>query len=110
MRTKLGTKAKLQEDKMTKKYIHFWVSVTSGLLVTIFAEQTKFYLSYVLLVPGIVLNQYLPVSGTIDIGHGALRISVLQVAFYTFLIYSSIRLLSRIRNWKHEANFFVVGI
>ena len=95
---------------MTKKNLHFWVSVTGGLLVTIFAEQTKFYLSYVLLVPGIVLNKYLPISGVIDIGHGALRISVLQVAFYTLLIYLSIRLLSRIRNWRHNARSFVVGV
>lgn len=44
---------------MTKKNLHFWVSVTGGVLVTIFAEQTKFYLSYVLLAPGIVLNKYI---------------------------------------------------
>jgi hypothetical protein len=95
---------------MTKKNLHFWISVTGGMLVTIFAEQTKFYLSYVLLTPGIVLNKHLPISGIIEIGYGALRISILQVAFYTFLIYSSIWLLSRIRNGKDKANPFVVGV
>jgi len=93
---------------MTKKTLHFWISVASGMLVTVFAEQTKFYLSYVLLIPGIVLNKYLPISGSIKIGYGALRISILQVAFYTLLIYSSIRLMSLIRNWRHNAG--VVGI
>lgn len=95
---------------MTKKNLHFWVSVAGGMLVTIFAGQTRFYLSYVLRVPGMILQEYLPISGIIEIGHGALHISILQVAFYTLLIYLSIRLLSRIRNWRHNARSFVVGV
>ena len=93
---------------MTKRNLYFWISVTGGLLVTIFASQTRVYLSYVLRVPGMVLQEYIPIYGIRDIGPGALRISVLQVAFYTFLIYSSIWLLSRIRNWRHNAS--VLGV
>jgi hypothetical protein len=100
---------------MTKKTVHFWISVAGGMLVTIFAGQTRFYLSYVLRVPGMILREYIPISGIIEIGYGALQISLLQVAFYTFLIYSSIRLLSRIRNRRHNtrsfnARSFVVGV
>lgn len=95
---------------MTKRIFHFWTSVTGGMLITIFATQTRFYLSYVLRVPGMVLQEYLPIYGIIDIRHGALRISILQAAFYTLLIYSSIRLVSRIRNWRHHDRSFVVSI
>jgi hypothetical protein len=80
---------------MTKKYLHFGVSVAGGMLITIFAQQTKFYLSYVLLVPGMIIQEYIPIYGILVIG--SLQISILQVAFYTFLIYLCIRLMSRIR-------------
>jgi hypothetical protein len=82
---------------MTRSNLHFWIAMTGGILVTIFASQTRFYISYVLRTLGIVLQEYLPIYEIIEIGHGMLRISVLQAAFYTLLIYSSIRLLSRIR-------------
>jgi hypothetical protein len=94
---------------MTKKNL-LWISVAAGMLVTIFASQTRFYLPYVLRVPRMILREDLPISGIIEIGHGALQISILQVAFYTLLIYLSIRLLSRIRNWRHNARSFVVGV
>jgi hypothetical protein len=88
---------------MTKKTVHFWISVAGGMLVTIFAGQTRFYLSYVLRVPGMILREYIPISGIIEIGYGALELPILEVAFYALPIYSSIRLLSQIRNSRHNA-------
>jgi hypothetical protein len=98
-----GSAIPRQEVEMTKKNLHFWISVAGGMLVPIFAQQTRFFLSYVLRIPGMILREYIPISGFINIGYGALKISILQVTFYTFLIYSSIRLMSLIINSIHNA-------
>jgi hypothetical protein len=104
--------------KNEKMNLHFWISLIGGTLVTVFAAQTRFYLSFVLRVPGMILGKYIPISGIIEIWYGgyvALRISILQVAFYSFVIYLSIRLLSQIGNWRRNAGLsnvksFVVGV
>ena len=87
---------------MIKRNLRLWLSIIGGVLIIVFAYQTHFYLSYVLRVPGYLLNQYIPISIIVHIRYGAFSLSAFEVAFYALSIYGIIWLLSLTGNWKYQ--------
>jgi hypothetical protein len=88
---------------MTKRHLHIWSSLAGGILIYVFANETQFFVSYLLRVPSIILNHYSPISGIIVIGDEWYRLSALGVALYSISIYAIIWLVSLIRDNKHQS-------
>jgi hypothetical protein len=79
------------------------LSVIGGMLITLFATQAEWYISYVLRVPAYIVGRYLPIYISIEFGDRALGLSVVNILLYSLVLYglmrlTSVRLAQRHRN------------
>lgn len=91
---------------MVKRHLHIWISIVGAVLISIFADHTQYYVSYLLRVPGYIFAQYISVYVTIRIGPETFYLSVIKVALYSLMIYAVIYLISRGRKWRHQTGWF----
>ena len=70
------------------------LSVIGGTLITLFASQTEWYISYALRVPAYIAGRYLPIYISIEFGDRALGLSVVNILLYSLVLYGLMRLTS----------------
>jgi len=91
---------------MVRRHLHIWISIVGAVLISIFADHTRYYLSYLLRLPGYILAKYISVYVTIQIGHDTFYLSVIKVAIYSIMIYAVMRLFSWGRKWRYQTGWF----
>ncbi len=92
---------------MVRRHLHIWVSIVGAVLISIFADYTRYNISYLLRMPGYILAQYVSIYMTIRIGQDTFYLSVIRVAIFSIMIYAVIRLFSWGRKWRHQISLEV---
>jgi hypothetical protein len=91
---------------MLIRHLSIWISIIGGALITMFADNTHYYVSYLLRIPGYIFAQYISVYVTIRIGGETFYLSVVRVMIYSLIIYIFINLISSWRKWKHQTGCY----